>query len=294
MTPEDLDEADLRAIDLMAAGDADGATAILMQWTEKFFGPMQQMSPEEFHVQLQKTRPPGENWFEDKPHLVPLFEADFQRAHRDVRRVRPRQPLVAGRVGLRPGRRSRRPSGSSTARATGWSRRLHGQWLHERLPDSEVRVVPGGHGHATFGAAVGDFAELAVELRLRTHLRGFALPGRVHQAYADPADALEIARLGRRLAELAAQPRQVHVDGPVGAAVGLLPHLDQQGALADDLAGALGERQQQVELPPGQLELLAGQGGGAGRLVDQQLADPDRLGRRAAVGAAASPPGCGR
>jgi pimeloyl-ACP methyl ester carboxylesterase len=36
----------------------------------------------------------------------------------------------------------------------------HGQWLHERLPDSEVHVVPGGHGHATFGAAVDTFAVL--------------------------------------------------------------------------------------------------------------------------------------
>jgi hypothetical protein len=33
----------------------------------------------------------------------------------------------------------------------------HGEWLHERLADSELHVVPGGHGHATFGAAEESF-----------------------------------------------------------------------------------------------------------------------------------------
>jgi pimeloyl-ACP methyl ester carboxylesterase len=160
VTPEDLDEADLRAIDLMADGDADGATALLMEWTEKFFGPMQQMSPEEFHLELEKTRPPGENWFEDKPHLLPVFEADFRRGIAtfdgfvrdnlswlgawdfDLADVRTPVRLVHGESDrMVPAR--------------------HGQWLHERLPDSEVRVVRGGHGHATFGAAAAYLAELA-------------------------------------------------------------------------------------------------------------------------------------
>ena len=57
-----------------------------------------------------------------------------------------------------------------------------------------------------------------------------------------------------RLAELAAQPRQVHVDRAVRAAPGQLPHLAQQVALGHDLAGAAGQREQQLELLAGQLD----------------------------------------
>jgi len=34
----------------------------------------------------------------------------------------------------------------------------HGEWLHQRLPDSERHVIAGGHGNATFGGAVNTFA----------------------------------------------------------------------------------------------------------------------------------------
>jgi pimeloyl-ACP methyl ester carboxylesterase len=159
VNPEDLDEDDRRAIELMASGDPDGATAILMEWTERFFGPMQGMSEEEFHRELMKTRPPGENWFEDKPDLLPVFEADFQRAiGRFDGFVRDNLSwlgawdfdlgAVTAPVRLVHGQSDRMVPA------------LHGQWLHERLPTSTAYVVPGGHGHATFGAAAASFAEL--------------------------------------------------------------------------------------------------------------------------------------
>ena len=34
------------------------------------------------------------------------------------------------------------------------------EWLQERLPDSRLTVVPGGHGDATFGAVEETFAQL--------------------------------------------------------------------------------------------------------------------------------------
>jgi len=160
VTPEELDESDLRAIELLAAGDADAAAAILLEWTERFFGPMRAMSDEEFHAALGNTRPPGENWFEGHPDLLPVFEADFHRAIAtfdgfvrdnlswlgawdfDLSNVTTPVRLVHG-------------EGDQMVPA------LHGQWLHERLPDSELHVVPGGHGHATFGAAIDTFAVIA-------------------------------------------------------------------------------------------------------------------------------------
>ena len=159
VTPEELDESDLKAIELMAAGDHAGATAIFMEWAERFFGPLQKMSDEEFHVEFQKTKPPGPNWLDGRPDLLAAFEADFQRAIATFDGfVRDNLSwlgdwdfelaAVAAPVRLVHGADDRMVPAA------------HGEWLHERLPNSERRVVPGGHGHATFGAAIDTFAAL--------------------------------------------------------------------------------------------------------------------------------------
>ena len=110
-------------------------------------------------------------------------------------------------------------------------------------------------------------------------MRCAAHQGRLGSDQADPdaADAVQVARLGRRLAELAAQPGQVDVDGAVGAAVRLPPHLGEQLALGHHLAGPLGQREQQVELLARELHRVAAEGHGARALVDDQVADADRL-----------------
>jgi pimeloyl-ACP methyl ester carboxylesterase len=159
VVPEELDESDHRAIELLAAGDVAGATAIVTEWSEGFFGPMQQMSPEEFHGALQKTRPPGENWFEDKPQLLPAFEADFQRALATF------DGFVRDNLSWLGAWDFDLSAVTTPVRLVhGESDRMvpvaHGKWLHERLPDSERTVVPGGHGHATFGAAIATFETL--------------------------------------------------------------------------------------------------------------------------------------
>lgn len=156
VNPEDLDPDDRRAIELLAAGDVEAASAILMGWSETAFGPMQGQSAEDFHAALQQTRPPGENWFESRPESLSLFEADWQRAITtfdgfvrdnlswlgawdfDLDAVRSPVRLVYG-------------EGDRMVPAA------HGEWLHERLADSELHVVTGGHGHATFGAAEESF-----------------------------------------------------------------------------------------------------------------------------------------
>jgi pimeloyl-ACP methyl ester carboxylesterase len=43
----------------------------------------------------------------------------------------------------------------------GMSPVAHAEWLQDRLPHSELHVVPGGHDAATFGAAGDTFAALA-------------------------------------------------------------------------------------------------------------------------------------
>jgi hypothetical protein len=86
---------------------------------------------------------------------------------------------------------------------------------------------------------------------------------------------VQVARLLRGLAELAAQPRQVDVDGLVRAAVGQLPDLGEQLAFAHDAAGAGGEVVQQVELAGRQLQGTAVDAGLPRARVDPQAADDD-------------------
>jgi len=159
VSPDELDDDDRRAIELMAAGDVDGARAILTAWSESHFGPMQGLSADDFHAELQKTRPPGENWFDGHPDLLPLFEADWQRA------ITTFDGFVRDNLSWLGAWDFDLAAVTTPVRLVyGESDRMvpaaHGEWLHERLPDSELHVVPGGHGHATFGAAVDTFAGL--------------------------------------------------------------------------------------------------------------------------------------
>lgn len=160
VSPEELDDDDRRALALLADGDVAGATAILMAWSQTNLGPMQGLPPEEFHAEFQKTVPSGEDWFGGHPDLLPAFEADWRRAItrfdgfvRDNLSWLGPWDLDLGRV-------------TTPVRLVyGESDRMvpvaHGRWLHERLADSELHVVPGGHGDAVFGAAIELFGTLA-------------------------------------------------------------------------------------------------------------------------------------
>jgi pimeloyl-ACP methyl ester carboxylesterase len=157
VNPEDLDEADRRAIALLAVGDVDGAAAVLTTWSERFFGPLQNLSEEEFHTEFGKTRPPGENWFDGRPELLALFEADFHRALatfdgfvRDNLSWLGAWDFDLAEV-IAPVRLVYGVDDRMVPAA-------HGVWLRERLSDCQLLVVPGGHGHATFGGAVDTFA----------------------------------------------------------------------------------------------------------------------------------------
>src|SRR6478672_11867854 len=118
-----------------------------------------------------------------------------------------------------------------------------------------------------------EIAAAAVTRRLRRTSAALAGVGWRGQSYADAAYRGQVARLGRRLAELAAQPREVHVDGLVRAAPRLAPHLDEQVALGDHLARALGQVGEQVELARRQLDLGAVEVHPPTGQVDRQPAD---------------------
>ncbi len=160
VSPEDLDEEDRRAIELLATGDVDGAAAVLTDWSETNFGPLQRLSDEEFGAELAKTRPPGENWLDGHPDLLPVFEADFHRA------IATFDGFVRDNLSWLGAWDFDLATVTAPVRLVhGDSDRMvppaHGEWLRERLANSQQHVIPGGHGHATFGAAVDTFATIA-------------------------------------------------------------------------------------------------------------------------------------
>jgi len=157
---EDLDESDRRAVELLAGGDVEAAAEVLTAWSVANLGPMQAMTADELHEELQRTPMPGENWFEQHPELLGLFEADWQRA------ITTFDGFVRDNLSWLGDWDVDLSAVTAPVRLVyGESDRMvpteHGAWLHGRLPSSTLHVVPGGHGHATFGGAVDAFAAIA-------------------------------------------------------------------------------------------------------------------------------------
>jgi pimeloyl-ACP methyl ester carboxylesterase len=159
VTPEMLDDDDRAAVALMAEGDTEAAVALMTTSAKGFLGGLQGMSPAEFHAALASFSPPGETWLDEHPRLRSLFEADFQRA------ITPLDGFVRDNLSWLG------PWDFELAAVTipvtlvhgeqdAMVPRAHGDWLHARLPESRQRVIPGGHGHVSFGAAIDTFAAI--------------------------------------------------------------------------------------------------------------------------------------
>lgn len=158
--PEVLGEDDRRALSLFAEGDVDEAMRIMTELGDADLGGMRDLSPAEFTAAMAKMAPPGESWFDRHPDLRGPFEADFQRA-------------ITTSLGYARDNLSWLGPWDVDLTAITKPVRLvygetdqmavvaHGEWLRERLPDSRLTVVPGGHGDATFGAVDETFATIA-------------------------------------------------------------------------------------------------------------------------------------
>jgi pimeloyl-ACP methyl ester carboxylesterase len=158
--PEVLGDDDRRALALAADGDVDGAMTIMNGLGDAFLGKLRHLPPAEFAAALATIAPPGETWLDRHPDLKVVFQADFQRAITttdgfsrdnlswlgdwdfDLDAVTAPVRLVYGD-------------------SDGMSPLVHGEWLHARLPNSELHIIPGGHGDATFGAAADAFKAIA-------------------------------------------------------------------------------------------------------------------------------------
>jgi pimeloyl-ACP methyl ester carboxylesterase len=158
--PEVLEDDDRRALALLAEGDVEEAVRIMTELGDAFLSGMRGLSAEEFSAALRKQAPPGgKDWFDEHPDLRASFEGDFQRAITtsdgfardnlswlgpwdfDLSAVTAPVQLVYGESDM-------------------MAEPIHGEWLHARLPSSDLRVIPGGHGHVTFGTADDVFAAI--------------------------------------------------------------------------------------------------------------------------------------
>jgi pimeloyl-ACP methyl ester carboxylesterase len=153
IAPDMLAPEDLQALDLVAAGDVEGAVAAVTAGVRRDFDPMVRLPASEFEAAFSATGPPTEHYFESRPDDRARFFADLRRAlDRYDGFIRDNLSWcgpwdfdlrdVAAPVRL------------SYGAADAMSPLVHGQWLNERLPTAELTVHPdAGHGDVCFGLA---------------------------------------------------------------------------------------------------------------------------------------------
>lgn len=158
--PEVLADEDRRSLALLAQGEVDEAVRLTTETGDAELAGLRGLSPVEFSAALQTMAPPGESWFDSHPELRAHFEADFRRA------VTTSDGYARDNLSwLGPWDIDLATITTPVELVYGESDRMaelaHGEWLHERLPNSQLRVIPGGHGDVTFGAAADAFAAFA-------------------------------------------------------------------------------------------------------------------------------------
>jgi pimeloyl-ACP methyl ester carboxylesterase len=159
VTPAAEDDEEQRAVRLWAAGDAEGAVAAMTALAEAELGGLRGLSDDDFARAMDQGLPKT-GWLDRHPRSLEAFRADFRRA-------------VSTSVGYVCDNLSW--GGSWDLDLSGVTSRVrlvygdadtmvpiaHAEWLRARLPSSELHVVRGGHGEATFGAMADTFAAAA-------------------------------------------------------------------------------------------------------------------------------------
>jgi pimeloyl-ACP methyl ester carboxylesterase len=78
LAPERLEPDDILALELLAAGDVDGAVALVTAEARRDFDPLRQLSGDEFEEALITMAPPNEHYFDTRPEERAKFAADFR------------------------------------------------------------------------------------------------------------------------------------------------------------------------------------------------------------------------
>jgi pimeloyl-ACP methyl ester carboxylesterase len=160
LAPQHLEPDDVRALELLAAGDVDGAVALVTAEAERDFDALLQLPADDFQDAMTAMAPPQEHFFDTRPDERAVFMGDFRRAlERYDGFVRDNLSWlgpwdfdladVSAPVHLFYG------AADAMVPAT------NGEWLAERLPRATLSIQPdAGHGEVTFGLGEQLFAEL--------------------------------------------------------------------------------------------------------------------------------------
>jgi pimeloyl-ACP methyl ester carboxylesterase len=160
LAPQHLEPDDVQALDLLAAGDVDGAVALVTAEAGRHFDALRSLPPDEFAAAMRGNAPPSEHYFDTRPDERAVFAADFRRGiERYDGFVRDNLSWlgpwdfdladVVAPVDLYYG------DSDAMVPAT------NGEWLAKRLPRATLSVLSGaGHGDITFGLGERLFAVL--------------------------------------------------------------------------------------------------------------------------------------
>jgi pimeloyl-ACP methyl ester carboxylesterase len=160
LAPQHLEPDDVRALELVAAGDVDEAVALVTTEARRDFDALRQLPDGEFKKALSGIAPPSEHYFDTRPDEHAVFVADFRRGiERYDGFVRDNLSWlgpwdfdlsdVVAPVLLYYG------DADAMAPAT------NGEWLAERLSTATLTILSdAGHGDVSFGLGEQLFAAL--------------------------------------------------------------------------------------------------------------------------------------
>jgi pimeloyl-ACP methyl ester carboxylesterase len=160
IAPQHLEPDDVRALELLAAGDVDGAVALVTAEAHRDFDALRDMPDDEFEEAFSGMTPPSEHYFDTRPDDRAVFLADFRRGiERYDGLVRDNlswggpwdfdlADVVAPVLLCYGGADAMVPA-------------TNGEWLAERLPRATLSIqTDAGHGDVSFGSAQHLFAAL--------------------------------------------------------------------------------------------------------------------------------------
>jgi pimeloyl-ACP methyl ester carboxylesterase len=160
LAPQHLEPGDVQALELLAAGDVDGAVALVTAEARRDFDAMRQLPVDEFEEAMNGMAPPSEHYFDTRPDERAAFVADFRRAiERYDEFVRDNlswlgpwdfdlADVIAPVLLCYGGADAMVPA-------------TNGEWLTERLPRATLSIQPdAGHGEVCFGLGEHLFAAL--------------------------------------------------------------------------------------------------------------------------------------
>lgn len=158
VAPQLLEPDDVRALELRAAGDVDGAVSLLTAQARRGFDSLRLLSDDEFDQAMRELAPPGETYFDTRPDQRALFVADFRRSidrydgyvRDNLSWLGPWDFDLADVVA---------PVLLCYGEADAMVPAANGEWLSERLPHATLSIQPdAGHGEITFGMGDALFA----------------------------------------------------------------------------------------------------------------------------------------